>query len=408
MQEDFLHYIWQYHLYDKLTTIENETVEVLTVGIPNQDSGPDFFNAKIKIADTLWVGNIEIHVASSDWKKHHHHTDKAYDNVILHLVYTYDQVITRSNGSIIPTAILRFDANLHQNYQYLLDNKKWIHCQDKISKVDSFFIQQWLDRLLIERLEQKATEIETRLTENQSNWEASFYQSLGKAFGFSVNSLPFEQLTKSLPLPYLGKHKNSLFQLEAMLFGQAGMLDDPENHPYTASLHKEYKILAAKFKLKPIEKHLWKFMRLRPANFPTIRIAQFALLIHQSVSLFSKIIESKSLNEVHDFFDTQLSGYWLTHYRFGKESVKRNKTFGQQAFESIVINTIVPFLFVYAKHKAKPELKDRAFSFLETLGAEKNSIIQNWAKLGITAQNAYESQALLQLKKRYCTGSHCL
>lgn len=411
MSEEFLQYIWQQKLFNTTALIAStgETVEVINVGEKNTDSGPDFFNAKIKINDTLWAGNVEIHLNSSDWHKHHHHNDKSYDNVVLHVVHKNDDAVKRTSGEIIPTIELAYNQKLLDNYQQLQQNQYWIACQDKIRRVDGFTADFWLNKLLIERLEGKSQVILQSLEQNKNNWEETFYQQIAKSFGAKVNATPFEMLAKSLSLIYLAKHKSNQFQIEALLFGQAGMLEEAvEGDNYYQKLQKEYRFLKQKFSLQPIEKHLWKFLRLRPANFPTIRIAQLAQLIYNSTGLFSKIIQAESIAEIEKLFQISTSPYWETHYTFGNESKKRTKSFGKTAFYSTIINTIIPFLFVYGDAIGDESMKDKAFKWLEALDPEKNAIIGQWRELGFDVPSAFYSQAFLQLKNEYCNKRNCL
>jgi len=412
MNEEFISYLWKFRLYknEKLQSTDGEPIEVLQSGEQNYQSGPDFFNAKIKIGETIWAGNVEIHVKASDWLKHQHQTDDAYDNVILHLVYEADTSIKRKDGTPIPTLSLfkRILPKMYQNFLYLHSSKEWIPCQKQITKIDSFTLATWLDRLLIERLERKITPILKALKENQNSWETTFYYFLARTFGGKVNSEPFELLAKSLPMDALAKHKSQLFQIEALLFGQAGLLDKEFEENYPNALRKEYSFLQKKFSLTPLQGHSWKFGRMRPPNLPTIRIAQFATLIHQSSSLFSKVLNAQKLEEYHQLFEVQLSDYWLTHYVFDKASKKRSKSLGKNTINSILINTVIPVMFVYGKKRGQSDFSDRALQLLETLAPEKNSIIDKWIALEIKPKNAFESQALLQLKNEYCKSKRCL
>lgn len=410
MKEEFLHYIWKYELYrsNSLKNQNQEKVEILNQGTHNSDSGPDFFNAKIKINKTVWAGNIEIHVNSSDWYLHNHHKDKAYDNVIMQVVYNHDKEIIRTNGQLIPTFELRFDKDLLNNYEALINNESWIPCQNDIGKVDSFTIQNWLEKLAIERLEDKAEAINKFLEQTNNSWETAFYYQLARNFGFNLNSDPFELLAKSLPLGYLAKHKDNLFQIEVLLLGQAGFLNNESGDEYYESLKKEYRYLQKKFKIEPIEKHLWKFLRSRPGNFPTVRIAQFAKLIYSSTSLFSKILEASTINDLYALFIVKPSDYWLNHYILNKESIKKLKPIGKSAVDIILINTVIPFLFIYGKAKGLPDLQERAISLLGNLKPEKNAIIIKWGELGLKAASAFETQALIQLKNKYCNSKNCL
>jgi hypothetical protein len=402
LPEEFLQYIWENRLFytDNLTTTTGERVEVVKTGQRNSDSGPDFFNAKIKIGETVWAGNVEIHKKSSDWQKHNHQNDMAYDSVILHIVETDDSPVKRANNKTIPTLLLKYPERLRINYQNLLDAQTWIACQNQFHKVNPVVLQLGFNRLMIERLEDKTGEILERLEQNNNDWNETFYQVLAKMFGFKVNAIPFELLAKSLSLKTLAKHKNSLLQLEALLFGNAGLLNTQLlGDSYFLQLRNEYSFLYKKYKLKGIESHLWKFMRLRPGNFPTIRISQLAALIYRSHGLFSKIIEIDKIDELKKLFEVSASEYWNSHYNFNKLS-KRNskKRLGETSVNVLIINIVIPFLFVYGEKQNRDYLKNRALEFLEQLPPERNSIISNWKKLGIETRSAFETQALLQLK----------
>ncbi|MDX8340868.1 DUF2851 family protein [Draconibacterium sp. IB214405] len=412
MPEEFLQYIWQNRLFtnENLSTVEGDRLEIIDPGRINTDSGPDFFNAKIKIKDTIWAGNIEIHKKASDWQKHEHNNDKAYDNVILHVVETADAKITRSNGENIPTFTLNYPEQYKLNYQNLLDAQTWIACQNQFHKIDPIILQLGFNRLMIERLENKTQAIVEQLEQNNNNWDETFFQVLARMLGFKVNALPFELLAKSTPIQILLKHKNSLFQLEALLFGNSGLLNQQLlGDDYFIRLRDEYSFLYKKYKLKGIESHLWKFMRLRPSNFPTIRISQLAALIYRWQGLFSRILETESIENVKALLKVKTSEYWDTHYNFNKSSKgTKPKELGDVAATILIINVIVPFLFVYGEKQNKTELKNRALGFLENLPAESNSIISKWKELGIQARSAFESQALLQLKNCYCESKKCL
>jgi len=410
MTEDFLQYIWRYGLFNKesLTTTGNEKIEILSLGELNTNAGPDFFNAKIKIDDTTWAGNVEIHLNASDWLLHQHQKDKAYNNVILHVVYNADQQILRQNKTIVPCLELKFDHRLFDNYAELQKNNSPIACNKEIKQVDTFVIEHWLNSLMVERLENKSQSISDILLQNKNNWEETFYRILSRNFGFNLNAEPFEILARSLPLNYLAKHKNNLLQIEALLFGQAGFLAEPLDDEYYQKLQKEYIFLKQKFNLIEGEKHLWKFLRLRPSNFPTIRIAQFAKLIHQSSGLFSKILETNNIEELYQFFDVSASSYWNEHFVFGKTSKKSNKNLGKTAADIILINTIIPFLFLYGKNKDQQDLMDKALGFLDKIKAENNAIINQWKDLNMNITSAFYSQAYIQLRKNYCNTKKCL
>ncbi len=414
--EDFLHYVWRYRLYDRnqLQTVAGETLEVLLPGMLNQHAGPDFQNARIKIGDTTWAGNVEVHIASADWYKHGHTTDKAYDNVILHVVYEDDQPVTLANGRRLPTLVLkgRLSADLYGRYHQLMYGPQTIiPCESGISTVSALNLQTWLARTLVERLERKSEAVIALLNHNRGNWEETFYQLLAANFGFSVNALPFELMAKSLPQVILAKYKNNTLQVEALIFGQAGLLEDEFADEYPKALKKEFLYLRHKYQLVPsVEKHLWKFLRLRPQNFPTIRLAQFAALIQQSNHLFSRILETAEVGNLRKLFSNlQVNSYWSSHYRFdvlsGKET---DKVMGASSVDNILLNTVVRLLFAYGRHQQQQTYIDRSLQLLEHLPAEQNSIISGFAELGVSSKNAFDTQALLELKSSYCNYKKCL
>lgn len=412
MTEKFLHYLWSMKLLKNnfLQTESGEKIQIIHAGEYNTNAGPDFLNARIRIGDTLWAGNVEIHMKSSAWNAHRHQNDKAYDNIVLHVVYKNDQPVSREDGSTIPCLIVKhqFDTNIYANYQSLMGSNSWIPCERHLYKVPSIVLQQWLHRLQVERIEEKIQPILAALTENQHNWEETFYQFLATAFGARINAEPFLQLTRALPVKVLARHKNNLFQLEALLFGTAGFLEEKFADAYPNELKKEFSFLKKKYGLEPVKKHIWKFLRLRPANFPSIRIAQFAQLIYKSSHLFSKITESREISNLAPFFEVTASAYWDDHYRFDHTSISRQKSFGTTAISLLLINTVVPFLFLFGKYRDEDAYCERALDVLEHVPAEDNKILKNWSLMGIQAANAFESQALLQLHNNYCKNFRCL
>jgi len=411
MTEDFLHYIWQRRLFlaEGNLTSDGEPVEPLQPGQPNMNAGPDFIDARVRIGDTLWAGCVEIHLRSSDWERHGHHLDPAYNNVALHVVYRHDADTYNARRQKVPVMELHFDARYFENYNRLSDSAERISCRQELCQMDDFSFVSWLERLAIERLEQKSQAIMQSYAQTGNHWEETLYQRLARNFGFSLNALPFESLAKSLPFTVLLKHKDHLQQIEALLFGQAGMLADEQvTDAYYAELRNEYLYLQKKFNLEPIDRFLWKFLRLRPINFPTLRIAQFADLILRNEHLFSKIMDASSIDVFEKIFDLRASEYWDTHYMFGKESPKRNKTFGKTSVHTILINTVAPFLFVYGKARGLDDFCSRAVALLESLPPEKNSILSRWEELGAKNTDAFRSQALLQLDNEYCQPKRCL
>jgi len=411
MKEDFLHFIWKHKLYlnDSPFTVEGEPLQIVHPGRHNANAGPDFFDARIRIGKTLWAGNIEIHLRSSDWNKHGHHEDPVYRNTILHVVALSDIPVFNDLGSGVPLFVIKWPKWIEDNYDKLIKSHDWIGCASLLFQVDPFRIKFFLNGIVIERLKNKIESIRKVLLETKEDWGETFYCMLARSFGLKENSLPFEMLARSLPQSILARHHDSLFQIEALLFGQSGLLgEELFGDEYYLELRKEYRFLAVKYGLKPISGHLWKFMRMHPGNFPTIRLAQLAMLVHQSKGLFSAVIEANNLNDLKQLFMVEASEYWDNHYSFNKPSVNRKKVFGDQIFKLIVINVVVPFYFLYGESQNKLFLKDRALEILEQMPAENNRAINRWSEAGIVAANALESQALLQLQSYYCEPRKCL
>jgi hypothetical protein len=411
MTEEFLHYIWQYRLYDPNLLLQTgEQVEVLHPGMHNRDSGPDFFNARIRIGDTTWAGNIEIHIQSSDWKRHKHQQDKSYDNVILHVVWREDIPILRKDGTLIPTLELDglYNENSWKNYLRFMSSQQWIPCSTMIAGLDPFVRNVWYDRVLVERLERKALEVEHILSLTNNDWTHTFYRLLARNMGFKLNNQAFEMLAQSLPYSFLAKHADDLFQVEAMVFGQAGLLGGQFTDEYPLRLRKEYDFLKAKFSLTPGNAHLWRFMRLHPGNFPTLRLAQFASIIHHSGTIISELFNSNDASTYRSLFGAQASDYWNTHYTFDKASASRRKTLGASSIDLLLINLVAPVLLAYGRRKSDTEMTEKPIDLLMQLKGENNSVIQKWAALGMDVSNAANTQALLELKSRYCDARKCL
>ena len=412
MQEDLLHYIWKMKRFNwqDLHTTEGYSVEILHYGQHNHDAGPDFLQGKVKIGDTIWAGNIELHIRSSHWYQHNHQNDPSYDNIILHVVYDDDKPVVDSRGNLIPTISLndRIDQKVIESYDALVNNQHWIPCEKSISQVKDITKMAWLDRLMIERLERKTAEVRELLDKTKNDWEEALYQSLCKALGLKVNQFAFELLASSLELKTIIKYKHNPLQIEALLFGQAGMLDRHFEDDYPCKLKREYQLLKHKHQLKPIDPSIWKYMRLRPANFPTIRIAQLAQLLFQTNHLFSKILAAVTVKEVENMLDVKLANYWKNHYQFDKESISRSKKLGRTTIHLIMINTIVPFLFHYGKLRKEEKYIDKALDLLRACQPESNVIIKNWKALGMEVDDALSSQALIQLKNNYCANKRCM
>ncbi|MBX2872044.1 MAG: DUF2851 family protein [Saprospiraceae bacterium] len=412
MKEELLHYVWRMQRFDctRLLSTQGQKITIIQFGNHNHDAGPDFTHARIQIGDTLWAGHVEMHLKASDWLKHGHQSDPAYHNVILHVVLEEDTPIAHPDGTRIPCLELqsRIPAKVARLYKGLQHNSDWIPCEKLLPRVSDITRQLWLDRLLVERLERRCFRIKEILEENKFDWEACLYHSLARSFGMKVNGDAFEQLAKALPYPIVRKHQHNLLQLEALFFGQAGLLGRTFSETYPLHLQREYQFLAHKFQLAPMAAVYWKFLRMRPANFPSIRIAQLAKLYHQTEHLFSKVLAVKSIKDIENLFDIQLAGYWKEHYLLDKISTPKIKALGKNTIHILTINTLAPILFLYGKEKDLPSFCERALHLLESIPSEANHLITKWENIGFKPANAYQSQALLELHKRYCQPKNCL
>lgn len=409
MTEQLLQYIWKLRLFDAkgLVSVDGEPIEIIKQGEQNHNSGADFSNARLKIGEVLWAGNVEVELESGNWEKHGHSNDASHQNTLVLVCIEH----TAKTPLAIPVIELkgRINNQLEIVYGQMMASQAFIPCQNFISRVDEFTIQSWLLRLLAERLEQKIAPILQSLLQNKNNWEETFYHSLARNFGFNTNAVPFELLAKSLPLTVLAKHKNSLLQLEALLLGQAGILQTvAEPDEYTQKLLGEYEFLAKKYTLSPINASVWKFSKTRPANFPTLRLAQFAALVHTSSHLFSKLLEIRKPKQLQALFEIKASTYWDTHYRPSIAVEKGKNMLGEDAVNNILINTVAPFLFAYGIQQKDDDYKQRAVALLENLPGENNTIIRNFKALKLAPANAADTQALLQLHKHWCTPKKCL
>lgn len=412
MQEDFLHYIWQHKKINgiHLKTTQHESLEILSVGQHNINSGPDFFNSHLKIGDQLWAGNVEIHVKSSDWFVHNHETDKAYDNVILHVVWEHDTEIFRKNNTIIPTLELKqvIDKDLLNNYNKLFATKnKWINCEADFADVDNFVLDNWLERIYFERLERKSRTIEELLEVSKNNWEAVLFKMLTKNFGLKVNGDAFFSLSNSIDYSIIRKLQTNNLALESLLIGQTSMLDADIQESYFLELQKEYLFLKQKFKLSNSHVIPIQFFRLRPQNFPTIRLSQLASLYNKNQNLFSKIIETNSIKEIYKLFSVSTSEFWKTHYTFQKTSKLSQNKITKSFIDLLLINTIIPIKFCYAKHKNE-DINESIINLLQEISSEKNNIVSAFNDLKPISKSALHSQALIQLKTEYCDKNKCL
>lgn len=414
MTESFLHYVWQFQYFEKaeLLTTNGEPINIIHTGFYNTNAGPDFQNARIRIGDIEWVGNVEIHIQSSGWFEHHHQNDRAYDNVILHVVWNENKSLNRIDGSSMPTLELakRVSPALLLQFRALINHPDSIPCSSFLHDVRLITRTSMIERAVFERLEKKSVLILQKLKLLHNDWEETAYQLLCRNFGFKVNADPFEMLAKSLPYKFILKHADQLVQIEALLFGQAGFLDDEIGDEYYQHLKREYHVLSVKFSLAPgrMHKHQWKYLRLRPANFPTIRIAQLAMLLFKQRNLFSKIIGSERFTQLVQLFDVTPSEYWQRRYQFGEEPRQINTSLGGSSLHTILINTASPLMVAYGKANDDQRIVDRAFDILQNLPAEQNSIVNNWKKNGLIAQHAFDSQGLLQLYQEYCLKRRCL
>ncbi len=413
LQEEFLHHIWKFGLFNQreLTTIDGRSVRIVHPGQHNHHAGPDFFNAQIVIADTTWAGNVEIHVNEKEWYRHGHQNDAAYNNVVLHVVFHAGGESVNALGNDIPVVELAGRVSRRQIdlYQSFLTSKQYIACENSLATVDEIIKFSWLDRLLVERLERKSEAVLYRLDRNTGNWQQTLFEQLAVNFGFKVNAQPMEMLARSIPVKLIAKYQHSLVLIESLLFGQAGFLEDQFQETYPIQLQNEYSFLQKKHRLIAMNNVSWKFGRMRPANFPTIRLAQFASLLHQSEGLFSAIIDQPNVKLLAKMFEVSASTYWNDHHHFGKTGVRVNeKRLGKSSGESILINTVLPFLFAYSKRNDSQEHLDKALELAEIIPAEENSVIRKMGTLGFIADNAARTQSLLELKSQYCDSKKCL
>ncbi len=412
ISEKFLQHVWKHKLVSTstFTSIQNQTIEIINNGTHNLDAGPDFFNGQIKCQNLLLVGNIEIHVKTSDWIKHKHTHDKAYDNVILHVVYTNDLDIENQPIANVPVIELKqfLSNDLIRQYQLFSNHASSLVCGKQIKIVPKSITDSWLYKLYNEKLETKLIEIKQVYLHNQLNLQETFYQILAGNFGFKVNKEPFIQLARKMPLSIISKHKNNLMQIEALLFGQAGFLEGELNHPYYRSLQNEFEFLRYKYNLKPLNKSIWKYLRLRPANFPSIRIAQLSKLLFQSEDLFSNFLSLGNQEACNRYFNISASPYWFHHYQFSNNISDSQPNLGKDSIDNICINTVIPMLFFYGREKVAPKYEEKARQMLEQIKSEKNKHTKIFSRFGLCAENAFESQALLQLNKQYCIQKKCL
>ncbi len=399
-------------LYDmqQLRTTNGEIVTVLKPGEHNSDSGPDFLNAKIRIGNTTWAGNIEIHVQSNEWNQHKHQHDAAYENVILHVVYENNAEVKTKKGSILPAMEVKglFDKKLFQRYESLQLSPQPIPCSNLISSVMDITINTWLQRVLIERLEEKTKFASALLDKNKGDWELTFYHLLARAFGTRLNAGTFHLTAESLPLQVIAKNKKNKLILESLFLGCAGWLNNSFEDDYMQQLKSEFSFQQNKYHLIPVEKYHWKLLRIRPASFPSLRLVQLAGLVHQSTHLFSKILETNKVSDLAKLFQSDCNEYWSTHYLPDKKVASHETSLSISFINLLLINTVIPIVFLYGKEKGDENIQSKAMNWLEEIPSENNFIIKNWKEARIKSKSAFDSQALLQLRKFYCDKKLCL
>lgn len=410
--EKLMQYVWKHRLWrsEDMVTNTGKKVRVVDPGLLNTDAGPDFFNAKIEIDGHMWVGNVEMHYRATDWKRHRHDSDKAYDSVILHVVAKDDAPVRRTNGELIPQLVLEVSPQFNADYASLVGATIEVPCATKIKQVPHLTIVEWMEGLAFERLHGKVERIHQLLDSFNGSWEDVCYVTLARNFGFGINNDAFERLARRTPLRLLGKHSDSVLQIEALLFGQAGMLDaqKPGMDSYYNQLCTEYAFLSNKFQLTPMEKESWKLFRIRPQNFPYRRIVMLAQFIEGGFRMMNRILEAEGEKEMRALFEVELSGYWTKHYTFGKPNERATATLSRSSIDIILINTVAPLLYAYGELTGNYEMTDKAIKLLEDLRAENNSIVSHFVAYGIDCPDALTSQALVQLKREYCDARKCI
>lgn len=411
MKEDFLHYIWLYKKLDSsnLKTTQGEVLHILNFGQYIQQSGPDFFNAQIVLNEQKWAGNIEIHIQSSDWYVHHHEKDDNYNNVILHVVWEHDAPIFRKDNSEIPVLELKNYVSKEElnKYQSLISPKSWIFCENQIKEVEEFIISNWQERLFFERLERKSQPISQLLLETENDWESVLFCMLAKNFGLNTNGESFLKVAKSITFSIIRKEALEVMYLEALFFGQANLIPIDVEDNYAKELKSWYDYIALKYKIQQPLLAPIQFFKHRPDNFPTIRLSQLAMLYHLNRNLFSKIIDAKSLKELYSIFTISVSEYWKTHYNFDKSSPRKERSLSKSFIDLLIINTIIPIQFAYARNQGK-DISEQLIELLSEISSEKNAIIDKFNSLGVKSKNAFQSQTLIQLKNEYCNNKKCL
>lgn len=412
IMEKILQYVWQHRLWkrDSLVTNDGQRIVVIDPGLLNTDAGPDFFNAKLKIGDRLWAGNVEIHTRASDWFRHNHHKDLAYDSIILHVVEKDDCEIRRANGELIPQCELVVSPMFAESYRNFVETDQFAPCGKRLKEIPQLFINDWLDALGFERMISKCERINDLLEIYSGSWEDVCYVTLARSLGFGINNDAFERLARRTPFNIVGKISDSQLQIEALLFGQAGLLmpDETGHDSYYAHLCSEYAFLSRRFSLKPMDGSIWKFFRIRPQNFPVRRIALLSRFLYGGFRMMNQLMETTSVEDLRSLINRPLDGYWATHYSFEHESASSPSALSRASADILIINTVVPLLYAYGEYFGSKTHSARAVSFLEEMQPERNSIVEQFANVGLKAQNAFESQALIELRRNYCEAHKCI
>lgn len=413
MKEDFLHFVWKEQLFDTtdLKTEEGDTVRIIEKGLYNHHAGPDFFNCQIVIDNITWAGNIEIHIKSSDWYRHKHQEDPSYDNVILHVVLEHDMNVHRKDRSIIPTITLQnrfYQESLSRYKRFFLSSSMVYPCRPFLSKLDIQIIEDMFSATLKERLENKNQLILEQLKQTNNNWDESFYHLLAKSFGFKVNAVPMQLLAETIPLSIIDRESNELLKVEALLFGVGGLLQTTSDAPYIFKLKREFANQQNKYNLQSLHPAIWKFGKLRPSNFPTIRIAQFAMLLYKQKRIFKRCINASTLESLQSIFSTEASEFWINHFHFEKSSTINSKLLGIESINNLIINAVIPFCYSYGKQIGNKNLQEKSIKWLNEIKPEKNKYTEIWDQSNFKFSNAAETQGLIELNNIYCSKNKCI
>lgn len=412
MKEEFLCYLWasRSFYFDSLRTEQGERLEILHPGIRNSDSGPDFFNARIRLNGILWAGNVEVHTKSSEWIRHGHQHDPTYDNVILHVVEEHDQDILIGQRAV-PVLQLkyRYDSGRMESYARMMRSDSGVlPCEQGLSQIKGPAIDEWMEKLALQRLERKSKAIHLQFEKSAFHIEEAFYRILIRHFGFRVNNEPFDSLASRLPLQTLRRESSSLLRLESLLFGQAGLIPKSPTCPYSHELWQQYRILSRKYHLQAMEAHTWKFSRMRPSNFPTLRLAQFAKMVHDFPDFTNQILEAARPDILLAIFRRSPSDYWQNHFHFGSATEAHSGVMGVNSAFGLIINAVIPYLFYLSKRRGDRRYRLKALEWLQVCPSEQNQVVRFWESRNLISTDASTSQALLELRQNYCALKKCL